>query len=52
MRALRKGRAALFNLTHDCCGVARILEQAFGIDASAPIEAGLSIASRTPTSKS
>ena len=31
MRALRKGQAAIFNLTHDMRGEARIIERAFGI---------------------
>ncbi len=35
MRALRKGQAAMFNLTQDICGEARIVERAFGIGASA-----------------
>ena len=34
MRALRKGQAALFNLTQDIYGEARIVERAFGIGAS------------------
>lgn len=39
MRALRKGQAAIFNLTRDICGEARIVERAFGIGASALTEA-------------
>ncbi len=39
MRALRKGQAATFNLTHDICGEARLVERAFGIGASALAEA-------------
>jgi IS6 family transposase len=39
MRALRKGQAALFNLTQDIGGEARIVERAFGIGASALAEA-------------
>ena len=39
MRALRKGQAAIFNLTQDICGEARIVERAFGIGASALAEA-------------
>jgi IS6 family transposase len=39
MRALRKGQAAVFNLTRDICGEARIVERAFGIGASALTEA-------------
>ncbi len=39
MRALRKGQAALFNLTQDIRGEARIVERAFGIGASALAEA-------------
>ena len=35
MRALRKGQAAIFNLTRDICGEARIVERAFGIGPSA-----------------
>ncbi|MBB5060282.1 hypothetical protein HDF16_005018 [Granulicella aggregans] len=31
MRALRKGQAAIFNLTQDIRGEARIVERAFGI---------------------
>jgi transposase, IS6 family len=31
MRALRKGQAAIFNLTRDIRGEARIVERAFGI---------------------
>ena len=39
MRALRKGQAAIFNLTQDMRGEARIVERAFGIRASALAEA-------------
>ena len=39
MRALRKGQAAIFNLTQDVCGEARIVERAFGIGAGALAEA-------------
>ena len=39
MRALRKGQSAVFNLTRDICGDARIVERAFGIGASALAEA-------------
>jgi IS6 family transposase len=39
MRALRKGQAAAFRLTHDIRGEARIVERAFGIGASALAEA-------------
>ena len=39
MRALRKGQAAIFNLTQDIRGKARIVERAFGIGASALAEA-------------
>ena len=39
MRALRKGQAAIYNLTHDIRGEARIAERAFGIGASALTEA-------------
>jgi IS6 family transposase len=39
MRALRKGQAAIFNLTQDIRGEARIVERAFGIGASALAEA-------------
>ncbi|OBZ95544.1 transposase [Pararhizobium polonicum] len=39
MRALRKGRAAIFNLTGDIRGEARIVERAFGIEPSALTEA-------------
>jgi hypothetical protein len=36
---LRKGQAAIFNLTGDICGEARIVERAFGIGPSALTEA-------------
>jgi transposase, IS6 family len=39
MRALRKGHAAIFNLTQDIRGEARIVERAFGIGATALAEA-------------
>ena len=39
MRALRKGQAAMFNLTRDIRGEARIVERAFGIGDSALTEA-------------
>ena len=39
MRALRKGQTAIFNLTCDLCGEARIVERAFGLGASALAEA-------------
>ncbi len=39
MRAIRKGQAAIFNLTQDIRGEARIVERAFGIVASALAEA-------------
>jgi transposase, IS6 family len=38
-RALRKGQAAVFTLTGDVCGEARIVERAFGIGPSVPTEA-------------
>jgi hypothetical protein len=38
MRALRKGQAAIFNLTGDILGEARIVERAFGIGPSALTE--------------
>lgn len=38
MRALRKGQAAIFNLTGDVCGEARIVERAFGVGPSALTE--------------
>ena len=38
MRALRKGQAAIFNLTQDIRGEARIVERAFGLGASALAE--------------
>ena len=38
MRALRKGQAAIFNLTQDIRGEARIVESAFGIGPSALAE--------------
>ncbi len=30
MRALRKGQAAIFNISPDICGKARLIERAFG----------------------
>jgi transposase, IS6 family len=39
MRALRKGQTAIFNLTQDIRGEARIVERAFGIGATALAEA-------------
>ncbi len=39
MRALRKGQAAVFNLTEDIRGEARVVERAFGIGVSALAEA-------------
>jgi IS6 family transposase len=39
MRALRKGQAAILNLTHDICGEVRIVERASGIGFSALGEA-------------
>ena len=39
MRALRKDQAAVFNLTQDIRGEARIVERAFGIGACALAEA-------------
>ena len=39
MRALRKGQAAIFNLTQDIRGEARIVERAFGLGPSALAEA-------------
>lgn len=39
MRALRKGQAAIFNLTQDIRGEARIVDRAFGIGVSALAEA-------------
>jgi transposase-like protein len=39
MRALRKGQAAVFNLTQDIRGEARIVERAFGLGAGALAEA-------------
>ncbi len=38
MRALRKGQAAIFNLSQDIRGKARIVERAFGVGASALAE--------------
>ncbi len=46
MRALRKGRAAIFNLTQDIRGEARIVERAFGIGAGALAEAVATIGER------
>jgi transposase, IS6 family len=39
MRALRKGQAAIFNLTRDMVGEARLVERAFGLGARALTEA-------------
>jgi IS6 family transposase len=39
MRALRKGQAAIFNLTKDIRGEVRVVERAFGIGAGALAEA-------------
>jgi hypothetical protein len=39
MRALRKGQAAIFNLTHDIVGEARLVERAFGLGPCALSEA-------------
>ena len=39
MRALRKGQAAIFNLTQDIRGEARIVERAFGVGSGALAEA-------------
>jgi transposase, IS6 family len=39
MRVLRKGQAAIFNITRDIRGEARIVERAFGFGASAIVEA-------------
>jgi IS6 family transposase len=39
MRALRKGQAAVFNLTRDICGEVRLVERAFGIGPCALAEA-------------
>ncbi len=44
MRALRKGQAAIFNLTGDVRGEARIVERAFGIGPSALTEAPVLLA--------
>ena len=38
MRALRKGQAAIFNITRDIRGEARIVERAFGLGACALAE--------------
>jgi len=46
MRALRKGQAAIFNLTQDIRGEARIVERAFGFVASALAEAVAMIGER------
>jgi IS6 family transposase len=46
MRALRKGQAAVFNLTQDICGEARIVERAFGLGACALAEAVAMIGER------
>ncbi len=39
IRTLRKGQAAIFNLTDDVRGKARIVERAFGIGPNALTEA-------------
>ena len=39
MRALRKSQAAIFNITRDIRGEARLVERAFGLGASALVEA-------------
>jgi hypothetical protein len=39
MRALRKGQAAVFNLTRDIVGEARLVERAFGLGPCALTEA-------------
>lgn len=39
MRALRKGQAAAYNLTHDMLGEARMIERAFGVGACALTDA-------------
>jgi hypothetical protein len=39
MRALRKGQAAIFNLTRDIVGEARLVERAFGLGPCALTEA-------------
>lgn len=39
MRALRKGQAAIFNLTHDILGEARLVERPFGVGACVLTEA-------------
>ena len=38
MRALRKGQTAIFNLTQDIRGEARIVERAYGLGPSALTE--------------
>ena len=49
MRALRKGQAAIFNLTQDIRGEARIVEHAFGLGASALAETVAAIGKKTRT---
>lgn len=44
MRALRKGQAAIFNLTKDIRGEARIVERVFGLGPSALTEAAALLA--------
>jgi transposase, IS6 family len=39
MRALRKGQAAVFNLTRDILGEGRLIERAFGLGPCALTEA-------------
>jgi transposase-like protein len=46
MRALRKGQAAIFNLTQDIRGEARLVERAFGLGAGALAEAVAMIGER------
>ncbi len=46
MRALRKGQAAVFNLTRDIRGEARIVERAFGLGASVLAEVAQFVSKR------
>jgi transposase, IS6 family len=50
MRALRKGQAAIFNLTRNMKGEARLVEHAFGIGPSAFTEADQMLSAKFETS--
>ena len=46
MNALRKGEAAIFSITRDICGEARLVERAFDLGVSVLAEAVQSISER------